>query len=366
MCMTRRMPMNFHAATLLLLCTALSVPTGCTRSDDSQQVVVYVSADDALAREVIAAFEAQSGIEVQMVGDSEAKKTTGLVERLRNEHDRPQADVFWSSEIFLTIQLADEGILEPYTSEALADWPAAFRDDDDRWYGFAGRARVIAYAPNRINKDELPATWQDITNPQYANRVVIADPRFGTTGGHFGAMQAYWSNAFDGDAYSTYISALAANGVRMLPSGNAGVVRAIIAGEADFGFTDTDDVWAAQRNGHDIQLIYPRHHPDPTLAGGGTLVIPNTIGRVTGGPNPEPAGRFIEFMLSEATERMMAESYSRNLPLGPGRSSSYDDLHVPDPLVIDFKAAAAAWNDAVELAMRRLHDDAHATNDDVQ
>jgi iron(III) transport system substrate-binding protein len=365
--MTRLTSFRSSAHWLLILCLTQVLLSGCTRQDaDGRHVVVYVSADDALAREVIAAFESKTGLDVRMVGDTEAKKTTGLVERLRNERDRPQADIFWSSEIFLTIQLADEGILAPYTSTALADWPDTFRDEQGRWYGFAGRARVIAYAPERVDEADLPVTWQDICKPQYAGRIVMADPRFGTTGGHLGAMHAYWSDAFDAGAYGAFIDGLAANETRMLPSGNAGVVRAIVTGEADLGFTDTDDVWAARRNGADIRLLYPRHHPDASLTGGGTLVIPNTVARVAGGPNPDAAGQFIEFMLSEDTERMLAESVSRNIPLGPGRSDAFETLHVPDPLAVDFRAAALARQDAVEFAMRRLHDDNPATADHVQ
>jgi ABC-type molybdate transport system substrate-binding protein len=87
---------------------------GCTRgtqpSDESNRLVVFVSADDFLARQVIHAFEEETGIRVEMVGDSEANKTTGLVTRIRNERYNPVADVFWSSEAFMMIQLADEGL----------------------------------------------------------------------------------------------------------------------------------------------------------------------------------------------------------------------------------------------------------------
>ena len=46
--------------------------------------------------------------------------------------------------------------------------------------------------------------------------------------------------------------------------------------------------------------------------------IPNTVGRVRGAPRPEAADRLIEFLLSPETERLIAESVSGNVPLGPG------------------------------------------------
>ena len=84
---------------MLLLISA----TGCGQHEAPDSVVVYVSADDHIARLLIQRFEDQHGIDVRMVGDTEAKKTTGLVQRLRQEQDNPQADVFWSSEIFMTM-----------------------------------------------------------------------------------------------------------------------------------------------------------------------------------------------------------------------------------------------------------------------
>jgi iron(III) transport system substrate-binding protein len=318
---------------------------------------VYASADDHVARLVIEAFENDAGIAVRMVGDTEAKKTTGLVQRLRSERDNPQADVFWSSEIFQTIALANEGVLAPYTSSATEKWPAVFRGPEDRWYGFAGRARVIAYAPDRVQEKDVPLTWQDLASEELKGRVVLADPRFGTTGGHLGAMKAYWDRAlYPGYYERMFLPALAENDLRILPSGNAGVVRAIVSGEADVGATDTDDVWAAQKQGYEIAMVYPRHHPEDDVPGGGTLLIPNTVGMVTGGPNPESAGRFIDFMLSAKVEQMLAESDSHNTPLRPGLARSYPSLIVPNPLQVDYHAAAAQRQRAVELAMQHLGD----------
>jgi iron(III) transport system substrate-binding protein len=329
---------------------AVASMPACTQAGDTD-VVLYVSADEYVAREVVDAFEDDTGINVRVVGDTEAKKTTGLVERLRDEADNPQADVFWSSEVFLTIALADEGVLAPYESPATADWPAQFRDRENRWYGFAGRARVIVYHTDRVAVHELPETWTDLDNPPYEGRVVMADPRFGTTGGHLGAMKAYWDRNVAAGYYEAYLMGLRDNGVRMLPSGNAGVVRAIVAGEADFGMTDTDDVWAAQAQGQPVDLIYPQHNHGEE-EGNGTLLIPNTVARVKGAPNPEAAGRLIDYLLSEKVERLLAESVSHNVPLRPGLAAEYPDLAVGDPLDVNYRRAAAERAEAVAMAMR--------------
>jgi iron(III) transport system substrate-binding protein len=333
-----------------LLTAFLCFTSSCRRADDQPSVVLYVSADDHFARLVADAFEQETGIDIKLVGDMEAKKTTGLVQRLRAEQDNPQADVFWSSEIFMTIQLADEGVFAPITSTELADWPESHRHAEHLYYAFAARARVIAYHGERVAEQDIPKTWTDLTRDSIASRTVMADPRFGTTGGHLGAMMLFYDRAAMPGYYAAYMSALHDNGVRMLPSGNAGVVRAIIEGQADFGMTDTDDVWAAQAAGHDIKLVYPDHtHED--MPGNGTLLIPNTVAIVKGGPNPDHALRLVEFLLSGKVERMLAESDSHNIPLRPDIAEQYPQYAVSDPLMIDFKRAAAMRTDAVNIAM---------------
>ena len=44
-------------------------------------------------------------------------------------------------------------------------------------------------------------------------------------------------------SFGAYAVGLAENDIRLLVTGNAGVVEAIVAGEIDAGMTDTDDAW---------------------------------------------------------------------------------------------------------------------------
>jgi len=339
------------SALCALLCMA-SMPS-CRPAEDSPSVVLYVSADERFAREVIAMFEKDTGIRVDMVADTEAKKTTGLVERIREEKANPVADVFWSSEVFMTIDLANEGLLEAHVSDVSSDWPAAFRDAEHRWHGFAARARVIVYSTERVLPEDVPVTWMELTRDRFRGRVVMADPRFGTTGGHLGAMKAYWSTLGIPGYYGAFLEGLHENEIRLLATGNAGVVEAVVRGEADIGMTDTDDVWVSKERGAKIDMVYAAHEA-MSEPGKGTLLIPNTVARVRGGPNATAAAKLIDFLLSERVERMLAESASHNIPIRPALRDSYPDLAVPNPLRVSYERAAAMRREAVEQAMRVL------------
>lgn len=324
----------------------------------TREVVLYYSADDYVARPVIDAFETETGIQVRALGDTEATKTTGLVQRLRQEHTQgtPRADVFWSSEVFMTALLADEGVLAPVSIDALEGWPERWRDGDDRWFGFGIRGRVVVFNTNLIAESSAPEQLIDLLDPRFRDRVVIARPEFGTTRGHFAALLNLWGES----AYRQWLQDLKRNGVKLV-DGNAAVVQAVATGEAIVGLTDTDDVYSGQRNDWPIAMKLAQHAftsgasfsmIDMTLAG--PLLIPNTAARVAGGPNEAEALELIEFLLSPEVERILAESDSHNTPVHPGVRASYPEYALPLTNIYDrfnpYADMATDMNRAIEIA----------------
>ena len=268
---------------------------GCD-ANHQPTVTVYVSADEYIAREIFKAFTEKTGINVKWLGDTEATKTTALVERLIQEKDNPVADVFWSSEILGTIKLKSNNLLKPVSTEVTNSWPDTFKDNDECWFAFSPRARVVAFNPEIIQRERLPKMWWEYTD------AVFADPRFGTTGTHFAAM------SLQQEDFNTFIHLLK----NPLIGGNAATVQSVLNGQSNFAMTDSDDVFAAQDRGHNIEMFFPRHHDD---IGGGTLFIPNTICLIQGGKHEKEAIRFLEFMLSDYVAQLLAESPSRNYPI---------------------------------------------------
>jgi len=338
-------------ASFLAALTICLLASACGRNE---AVVVYVSADESVARPLLATFTEETGIAVTPLFDSEATKTTGLAQRLRAERDRPKADVFWSSEIASTVALAREGVLVSTRSDQLDAWPAEFRDAEHRWYAFAARARVIAYSTERVSDAEVPTTWIDLVRERWRGRIAMADPRFGTTRTHMGALKAYWGQTAIPGFFGAWIDGLHENNIRVVTSGNSGVVEAIATGEADIGMTDSDDVWAAQARGVKIGLVYPRSAVELDRPGGGTALIPNTVGLVAGTAREESARRLVEFLVSPRAERLLMASASKNVPLGPSLHVESAALAPPDPMVVDWLQACDATESAVRDALRVL------------
>lgn len=311
--MTRRVQVGAAGAHALLACLVIAgLLAGCTGAGgagegDGGEVVVYASIDQNVAEPVLDRLEAETGIRVRAVYDVEAAKTTGLVNRLLEERDRPQADVWWSGEFAQTVELAEAGVLAPYASPQAADVPADFRSADDLWTGFGGRARVFIVNTDLLEESEYPRSIYDyLTSEVPADQTAIAYPVFGTTATHAAALYA----VLGPDEARAFFEALRDRGVRVV-DGNA-VVRDLVAdGQLAFGLTDTDDACGAVERGAPVELVFP----DQATDGLGTLVVPNTVAVVAGGPNPARAREAVDYLLRPETTADLVEAGWFHVPL---------------------------------------------------
>lgn len=266
-------------------------------------VVVYCAHDAVFAEQVLRDFTARTGIAVAVRYDTEATKSLGLVERLAREADAPACDVFWNNELLGTLDLAERGVLAPYRGDGWSRMPAAFRDADGRWTGFAARLRVlIAY------RAEAPADApaQHALLAGALDRFAIAKPLYGTTLTHYTVL---WDR-FGADAAKAWHGSLRERGAREV-DGNGAVKDLVASGACTLGWTDTDDAFAARDAGAPVTFAPVR------LDDGATIVIPNTVALVRGAPHGESARRLVDFLLSAETEVALARSASRQVPLGP-------------------------------------------------
>lgn len=322
-------------AALLFLC-ALAASCG----GGSGEVVVYVALDETFSKPVLDAFEAETGIKVRMLTDTEASKTVGLAMRIVEEKDNPRADVFWNNEIGWTEVLKSKGLLERYTPASASDIPAQYKDPDGFWTGFAARARVILYNTNLVDASAAPKSVAELALPIYRGRVAIARPVFGTTSTHVAALFSEWGDA----KAKEYFLRLKANDC-IVAAGNMMAAKMVAAGEAQICLTDTDDANEMLLDGKPVAFIYPDQ------AGMGALVLPNTACLIKNGPNPDNGRKFLEYLLSAEVEQRLAKMNSAQMPVRAGLSpySSAFDLAKIKSMKTTYSAMAGKLDAAKEF-----------------
>jgi len=295
-------------------------------------VVVYSSVDDVFARPVAQRFQEETGIEVLLVPDTEETKSTGLLNRLIAEKERPQADVFWSGDPVRAAVLKRRGVSAPYNSPAAAGLPALFSDPQGHWTGFSARARVLVYNREQVPEAQAPGSIFALLEPRFRGRACLANPLFGTTSMHAAALFAVLGE----QRARQFFEDFAANGGRIVSS-NGEVRRQVASGECAVGITDTDDANVARLEGKPVGIVFP------DAGGMGTLIIPNAAVLIAGAPHPEAARRFLDFLLTPETESALAASEAAQIPVRSGLPPPEGMPALADlkPMEVDYGRLAA-------------------------
>lgn len=278
--------------------------------------VIYVALDQEFSQPVLDRFQKELQIPITQRHDTEGAKTVGLVSALLEERSRPRCSVFWNNELAHTVRLAQEGLLEPYESPAAKDVPAAFCDPQHRWTGFAARARILIVNTELLpDSKSWPTSYRDLIDPKWKGKCGLAVPKTGTTLTHFTALR----KVIGEDEFAKFLDGVFANEVQRLPS-NGASMRAVRDGKLAWAFTDTDDYHVAKLKGFKVACVFPDQHE----GGIGTMLIPNSVALIKGGPDPENSKRLVDKILARETEALLAAAEGAQIPLRTGVTGPTD------------------------------------------
>jgi iron(III) transport system substrate-binding protein len=284
--------------------------TGPAGETGARSVVVYSSADKEFAALIFRAYERKTGVKVLPLYDTEETKTAGLTARLVAEKAKPRADVFWSSDTSRAVALVEQGIAAAYSPPEAAAIPSRYKSADGLWTGFAARIRVVLYNTDLVKPADAPRSLLEFTEARWKGRFALANPHFGTTSFHAAALFVKW-----GDARATrFLDALRSNGA-VIAAGNADVKDRVADGRVAAGILDEDDAVVALRDKKPVALVVPDQDGKDAL---GTPLMPNAAILVQGAPHPEEGRRFIDFLVSAESEKILAASDAAQYPLHPG------------------------------------------------
>ena len=182
-----------------------------------------------------------------------------------------------------------------------------------------------------LKPGDLPKSIFELTDPKWQGKVALAYPLFGTTATHAAAL---FANLGDEKA-KEYYQKLKTNKI-MLTDGNASARDRVADGTVPIAFTDTDDAFVSIQEGKPVNIIWPDKE------GMGTLLIPNTVAMIKGGPNPEAGKKLIDFLLSPKVEEMLAHCESGQIPLRPNvkRPSHVPTLGEVKAMQVDYEKVA--------------------------
>src|SRR5690554_5086969 len=125
----------------------------------------HYKADDQL----FAKFTEETGIKVNIVNASADK----LIQRLETEGKNSKADVLITVDAGRLFRAQEKDLLQPIESKIIeTNISENFREKDGHWFGMTYRARIIAYAKDRVDPTQIQ-NYEDLADSIWKDKVVI-------------------------------------------------------------------------------------------------------------------------------------------------------------------------------------------------
>jgi iron(III) transport system substrate-binding protein len=259
----------------------------------AQEVTVLCNFEVDWCEALKAAYEKTTGQKAVFI-----RRTDGeSLAQIRAERSNPRADVYHAAESASAKQLASEGLLEAYKSPRVAElqeWAQRIAEEN-QYFQTPIYTGVLGFGYNTelLAKKKLPEPkcWRDLANPVYKDEIQMANP--GSSGTAFNMVSTILQLMGEDEGFR-FLAAMNKNVNQYTRSGSAGI-RAAGKGETTIGITFLHDSVAQTVQGYPIKTVAP-------CEGTGYEIISSAI--IKGGPNPEGARKWMDFVLSPAGQNV--------------------------------------------------------------
>lgn len=291
-----------HRPAFLVLAALLALPASAAAQQDTPTVTLMTHDSFALPDEVIQAFEAAHGVDLQVLPSGDAGS---MVNQAILTADHPLADVlFGIDNTFLSRALAAD-LFEPYVSPALEHVPAELQLDPEH------RVTPIDVGDVCLNIDRaafaergLPAidSLDDLLDPALAGQLVVENPATSSPGLAFllATIATFGDDPETG--WQAFWEGLRDNGVRVVAGWEEAYYGSFSGGSGEGDLP----IVVSYATSPVAEVLFG---PDPEAAESPTLAVDagcfrqvEMAGILRGTDQPELAAALIDFLLAPGTQ----------------------------------------------------------------
>ena len=286
---------------LLIAMLALTMFVGCggSKTDEEEPIlVIYSPNSDTEVENIIPAFEAATGITVQLISAGTGECTT----RLDAEKANPQCDVMFGG-VNLGVVTQYPDIFQEYNSpnEKLID--ENYQNEHGKFsnYMLSGSGMLIL---NNQLVEKLGLTgkingYEDLLNPALKGKIAAGNPAKSSSAWAelTNMLLVMGEEPYDDKAWEyveKFIEQL--DGIQL--DSSSAIYKGVVAGEYAVGVSYEDPCIAQLQSGADVTCIYPEE---------GTVWLPTGTAIVANCPHPENAKKFIDFLLSDECQQIISK-----------------------------------------------------------
>jgi iron(III) transport system substrate-binding protein len=295
---------------LFLVLFTLSLITSCKNekqetaatSENSGEVNVYTHRHYASDQQLFKQFEETTGIKVNVINANADE----LIQKMKMEGAQSPADVLITVDAGRLTRAKDQDLLQTIDSDILNNTIAShLKDPDNQWFGLTKRARVIVYAPERVDSTEL-STYEDLATDKWRDRVLV---RSSENIYNQSLLASIIVNNGE-EAARNWVEGMVESMARSPKGNDRDQVKAVVAGEGDLAIVNTYYIGNLLNSenpeevkaGESVKVFFPNQE------GRGTHINVSGAGVARHAPNKANAVKFIEFLVSREAQEVFANS----------------------------------------------------------
>lgn len=291
----------------------------------SNTVVIYNAVSTKLIQAYVEEFQKQNpGVKAEVVSGGSGE----LLTRIKAEKANPRGDVLVGPDA--DVFDAEIDLFASYDSKEKAGFGKSTMHPDGKYYGFSTNFQAFIVNTKMMPLDKAPKSWADLAKPEFKGKILMANPA--QSGSAFSQMHQVLS-AYGWDVMTKIIQ----NATFVSSSKLA--FQNVAKGEIPVGLTSEFNILVSKLDGNPVDFVYPSD---------GTALINDANGIIKGGPNPENARKFIDFISSKPAHVILVNLDKRR----SARNDVAPPAGLPDAKTIKtvaYDSVGAAKNRAQEL-----------------
>jgi iron(III) transport system substrate-binding protein len=293
----------------LVACGALAA-CGSASGDPagSGTLTLYSGQHVQTAQNLVAAFEQQTGIQVQIRSDDE----DALADQIATEGSNSPADLFYTENSPPLESLQGKGLLSKVAASTLSRLPRQYSSPQDDWVGISARVSVIVYNPSLIKASQLPTRVSQLADAKYRGKLALAPQET-----DFQPIVTAYDKAYGRAATLKWLGAVKSNAAGHVYPDNETITSEVNQGAVAFGVVN-QYYWYRMRaeigagKTHAMITHFAAHDPGYVVDVSGAAVLKSS-------KHQAEAQRFLAFLVSKKAQEIIAHPGT-----GPGESISFE------------------------------------------
>ena len=305
--------MTFYTQTTMALLAASTLLGGAVTAQadgHSTELNLYSSRHYDTDERLYSDFTEATGITINRIEG----KADELIARMRAEGANSPADILLTVDTSRLSRAKDMGVLQSIDSAVLEDRiPANLQDNDNQWFAFSQRARIIFY--DKAEVQDPPMDYVSLADPKYKGMVCHRS----SSNVYSQTLLASVIENHGAEAAKAWAAGMVANFARDPEGGDTDQLRGIVSGQCDISVANTyyfaralrRDVKGLSADIDQIGWLFPAQEAEGAhmnLSGGGIAAH---------APNKANAIAFLEYLSSDQAQQYFSAG-NDEFPSVPG------------------------------------------------